>query len=81
MHAAYNHLLLNPLYSSAILLAVMPSLLLVFARSEKVTQDWRSTGLDSDVELLEDILSGEVVHSMAGSPRGAVDTRFGARGR
>ncbi len=77
VHAAYNHLLLNPLYSTAILLAVMPSLLLlVFARSEKATQDWLGTGLDSDVELLEDILSGEVVHSRVGEYLNELRERF-----
>jgi RsiW-degrading membrane proteinase PrsW (M82 family) len=67
IHSGYNHLILNPLYSTAILLAVMPMLLLfVFSRSEKATQDWLGTGLDNDVELLEQITSGEVVHSRAG---------------
>lgn len=77
VHSAYNHLLLNPLYTTAILLAVMPTLLLfVFSRSEKATRDWLGSGLDSDVELLEDILSGEVVHSRVGEYLNELRQRF-----
>lgn len=77
VHSAYNHLLLNPLYSTAILLAVMPMLLLlVFTRSEKATRDWLGSGLDSDVELLEEILSGQVVHSRVGEYLNSLRERF-----
>jgi RsiW-degrading membrane proteinase PrsW (M82 family) len=76
-HSAYNHLILDPLLSTAILLAVMPLLLLVvFSRSEKATRDWLGTGLDSDVELLEEILSGEVVHSRVGDYLNSLRERF-----
>lgn len=77
VHSAFNHLILNPLYTTSLLLAVMPTLLLlVFSRSEKATQDWLGTGLDSDVELLEDILSGQVVHSRVGDYLNSLRERF-----
>jgi len=76
-HSTYNHLLLNPLYSTALLLAVMPTLLLyVFSRSEKATRDWLGSGLDSDVEMLEQILSGEVVRSRVGEYLTSLRERF-----
>jgi hypothetical protein len=59
-HSLYNHLLFNPLLASAAILLVMPLLLvLVYERSERATRDWLGTGLDSDVERLELILTGE----------------------
>jgi RsiW-degrading membrane proteinase PrsW (M82 family) len=59
-HSLYNHLLWNPLLATAVILLAMPILLLaVYERSERATRDWLGTGLDSDVERLELILSGE----------------------
>ncbi len=67
VHAAFNHLTLNPMLTTAALLVTMPLLLLaVFDRSEKATRDWLGSGLDSEVDMLEQILDGEV----AGTPVG-----------
>ena len=67
VHAGFNHLTLNPMLTTAALLVTMPLLLLaVFDRSEKATRDWLGTGLDSEVDMLEQILDGEV----AGTPVG-----------
>jgi protease PrsW len=80
VHSAFNHLLLDPLLSTALLLAVMPLLLfVVFGLSEKSTRDWLGTGLDSDAELLELILSGEVVHSRVGEYLDSLRHRFPGR--
>lgn len=77
LHSAFNHLILNPLLSTAILLVAMPMLLLfVFDQSEKATRDWLGTGLDSDAELLEQILSGEVVTSRVGEYLDSLRERF-----
>jgi RsiW-degrading membrane proteinase PrsW (M82 family) len=67
VHGAFNHLTLNPMLTTAALLVTMPLLLLaVFDRSEKATRDWLGSGLDSEVDMLEQILDGEV----AGTPVG-----------
>jgi RsiW-degrading membrane proteinase PrsW (M82 family) len=67
LHILYNLVLLPPLLTTAILLAVMPLLMLVvFDRSEKATQEWLGVGLDTDVELLEAITSGEILDTEAG---------------
>lgn len=53
IHSAYNHLLLPPIVSTAVLLAVLPLLVMtVFGRSEKATREWVGAGLDLDIELL-----------------------------
>ncbi|HET9950800.1 MAG TPA: PrsW family glutamic-type intramembrane protease [Candidatus Eisenbacteria bacterium] len=67
IHVGFNHFILPPLVSTAILLAVMPTVLgLVFERSERATRDWLGAGMDRDVEALEQILSGEVVETRVG---------------
>lgn len=61
IHAAYNRFAGHPLLTTAALLVGMPIVLLaVFAQSERATRDWLGHGLDSDVEMLEQILDGEV---------------------
>lgn len=67
VHSLYNHLLLNPLLSTLLLLVGMPLIvILVFERSERATRDWLGTGLDGDAERLEQILEGGVEHTPVG---------------
>ena len=77
VHAGFNHVLVNPLISTALLLLVAPLLLLVvFERSEKATRDWLGTGLDSDAELLDLIHSGEIANTRVGRYLDALKHRF-----
>lgn len=58
IHSAFNHLVLNPVIQTLVLLAVLPPLLVwVFERSEHATRDWVGAGLDLDIELLRLIAS------------------------
>jgi len=67
IHSLYNHLILSPLAATGLLLVVFPLLIvLVFERSERATRDWLGVGFDTDTELLEQILSGEVRHTRIG---------------
>jgi len=67
VHSFFNHLVLNPLLTTALLLLIMPLLLLaVFERSERSTARWLGSNLDSDVELLELILSERMADSRVG---------------
>jgi RsiW-degrading membrane proteinase PrsW (M82 family) len=60
-HALFNQYVLNPLVSTAAILIAMPLLVrFVFERSDRATRDWLGVGLDSDVEMLQAIESGEV---------------------
>jgi RsiW-degrading membrane proteinase PrsW (M82 family) len=66
-HSAYNHLSGSPLLATAFLLVVMPLLLfLVFEYSERATREWLGAGLDLDMELLEQIMGGEVLETRVG---------------
>lgn len=77
VHSFFNHLLLNPLLTTALLLLAMPLLLLgVFERSEVSTRQWLGSNLDSDVELLELILSERMADSRVGHYLESLRTRF-----
>jgi RsiW-degrading membrane proteinase PrsW (M82 family) len=77
LHSIWNHFVLNPLVSAAILVATMPLVVaLVFERSERATQAWLGEGLDGEVELLELIATGEFRHTNAGEYLESLRNRF-----
>ncbi len=77
LHSLFNHFALNPLLQTVLPLAGMPLLLaVIFERSERATRDWLGMGMDRDVEMLEQILSGEVVHTRVGGYLHSLRTHF-----
>ena len=77
VHSLYNHLVFNPLISAAALLVAMPLLVVaVYERSERATRDWLGEGLDSDVERLELLMSGEERHTPIGEYLDSLRHRF-----
>jgi RsiW-degrading membrane proteinase PrsW (M82 family) len=77
IHSLYNHLLFNPLLATSTILIVTPLLLVaVYERSERAMRAWLGVGLDSDVERLELILSGEVGGSHIGEYLDSLRHRF-----
>ena len=76
-HSAYNHLVLNPLVTTAILLVAAPAVLFAaFEFSERGTRDWLGQGLDRDAELLELVHSGAIASSPAGEYLSSLRSRF-----
>jgi hypothetical protein len=68
LHSAFNHLLAMPVLATlGILLALPPLMHFVFQRSERSLRDWLDADLDSDMELLELINSGEFSQSHVGT--------------
>jgi RsiW-degrading membrane proteinase PrsW (M82 family) len=77
IHSLFNHFLLDPMISSALLVLLMPLLVIaVFERSERATKAWLGAGLDSDVELLEMIGSGEIHQTHVGEYLESLKSRF-----
>lgn len=77
VHSAFNHLALNPLLQTLLLLLIMPPLtVLVFERSERATREWLGTGFDSDVELLELVTSGRIREDRIGTYLESLKSRF-----
>jgi protease PrsW len=59
IHSGFNHVPLPPVAMTALLLVALPAIVLfVFQRSEAVTRDWVSAGLDLDLMML-DVFSSE----------------------
>ena len=77
IHSLYNHLLFNPLLATSTILVVTPLLLVaIYERSERATRAWLGMGLDSDVERLELILSGDERHTPIGEYLESLRHRF-----
>jgi RsiW-degrading membrane proteinase PrsW (M82 family) len=77
VHSAYNHLALNPLFATAIVLLAAPVAMLgAFEMSERSTRDWVGHGLDRDADLLELIHTGAIAHSPAGEYLTSLRSRF-----
>ena len=67
IHSAYNHHSLPPVLSAGVLLAGLPLLvILVFERSERRTRDFLGVGLDTDLEVVETIASGQALETRIG---------------
>jgi hypothetical protein len=67
VHSLYNHFLLPPALAAAVLLVVLPLLVIVvFDTSERATRDWLGTGLDTDLDLVETIVSGQALETRTG---------------
>lgn len=77
VHSAYNHLAVNPLIATALVLVTAPvAMLATFAFSEGATRDWMGHGLDRDADLLELIHTGAIVDSPAGEYLASLRSRF-----
>jgi len=77
LHAVYNTLLLKPLFATVGVLMLLPPLIyFTFEASEKQLRDWLESDLDSDVELLEAINSGEFGDTHAGQYLHSLSDKF-----
>ena len=77
VHSLYNHFFLPPLLAAGVLMVALPLLVIgVFARSEKATRAWLGFGLDSDLELVESIVSGQALQTRSGDYLRTLSARF-----
>lgn len=77
IHSAYNHFFLPPVAAAAVLLVALPLLVaFVFDRSERATREWLGTGLDSDLEIVESIVSGRFLGTRLGGYLRSLQARF-----
>lgn len=76
-HAAFNHLVLSPLLSTAVVVLAFSALVIVvFERSEKLLRQWLEVGLGSDMELLEMLRYGEIADTRIGDYLRSLTDRF-----
>ena len=77
LHAVYNMLLLKPVFATlGILLLLPPLIYFTFEHSERALRDWLESDLDSDVQLLEAIHSGDFGDTHAGRYLHSLRDRF-----
>jgi RsiW-degrading membrane proteinase PrsW (M82 family) len=77
IHSIFNHFILPPIWTTLILLAAMPPLLIfAFDRSEKATRSWLGAGMDADMELLDQIISGQIKKTPIGEYLNALKEKF-----
>jgi RsiW-degrading membrane proteinase PrsW (M82 family) len=76
-HSLYNHFLVSPLLAASLLLVGLPLLvILVFERSERATREWLGVGLDTDLEVVESIVSGQALETRIGEYLRSAKARF-----
>lgn len=77
LHGVYNTLLVRPVFATLAVLMLLPPLIyFAFESSEKNLRDWLESDLDSDVQLIETINSGEFLDSHAGRYLHSLQDRF-----
>jgi RsiW-degrading membrane proteinase PrsW (M82 family) len=77
LHAVYNMLLLKPVFATLGILMLLPPLIyFAFEHSEKSLREWLESDLDSDLQLLEAIHSGEFGDTNAGRYLHSLRDRF-----
>jgi RsiW-degrading membrane proteinase PrsW (M82 family) len=68
LHSIFNHFILPPLITTAVLLVALPVIvLLVFEQSERATRKWLGIGFDMDLELLETLDAGRISETPIGA--------------
>jgi len=77
IHSLYNQFLLPPMVATLVLFVTLPALLVtVFALSERSTRAWLGAGFDSDIDMLQSILSEDVEQTRIGQYLLALQSRF-----
>jgi RsiW-degrading membrane proteinase PrsW (M82 family) len=77
IHSVYNHFFLPPLIATAVLLIVQPLLMILFfAQSEKATEHWLGTGLDTDLDTFEAITKGKILETKVGKYLESLNDHF-----
>jgi protease PrsW len=77
LHSAFNHFVISPVLSAALMMLVVPPLLvLVFAQSERYLQGWLGRGFDLDADLIRLMHSGDFQESNPGRYVATLRERF-----
>ena len=67
IHSMFNHFILSPAMTTLLTVIIFPPLVvLAFARSERLLQQWLGNGFDVDAALLRAMRSGQFADSHAG---------------
>ncbi|MDI6767161.1 MAG: PrsW family glutamic-type intramembrane protease [Bacteroidota bacterium] len=77
IHSFFNHFIFSPVILTVLIIILLPVLMLIiFKRSEEITRTWLGKGLDSDLELLNLIMTGNLPDSKIGAYLHLLKSRF-----
>lgn len=77
VHSFFNHFFFSPAITTAGQLIILPLIIIVvFSRSETSLREWLEIGLDTDVSVLEMIISGNISQSKIGQYLDSLQKRF-----
>ena len=77
IHSFFNHFVFSPILLTILQLIILPSIMLyVFYRSENLLKQWMEAGMDTDVELLEQINEGKLSETHAGKYLTSLQKKF-----
>ncbi|NNE71853.1 MAG: PrsW family intramembrane metalloprotease [Rhodothermales bacterium] len=77
IHSAYNHFVLPPLISTAVIALSVPVLVgVIFSRSEAATRAWITDGFDADQEVIRLLETGVLSDSRVGEYLSELKARF-----
>lgn len=67
IHSFFNHFFLSPVHSTVLIVSILPILMMIiFKHSEESTRTWLGRGLDSDLELLNLLMTENLSGSRIG---------------
>lgn len=77
IHAIFNLFLLPPVNNTLLIVITLPPVIyLVFKKSEQNTRVWLGTGLDSDMEMLNMLLAGNISETRIGQYLNSIREKF-----
>jgi protease PrsW len=77
LHSFYNHFFFGPVVSTVLMIALLPTVMIaVFQQSENSLRQWLRVGFDSDQELLEMLMSGNLMGTPVGIYLGSLQKKF-----
>ena len=77
IHSFFNQFLLSPIILTLLQLIALPLIIAyVFYRSENILKEWMESGMDTDVELLEQINEGTVSDTHLGKYLTSLEKNF-----
>jgi hypothetical protein len=77
LHSFYNHFFFGPVVSTVLIIALLPAVMIaVFQQSENSLRQWLGVGFDSDQELLEMLMSGNLMKTPVGIYLQSLETKF-----
>lgn len=79
IHSFFNHLIfvLHPLGTTLVILVMLPlTLAVAYTESEKSTRHWLGVGFDTDMEVLQTILAGNIAQTRIGTYLQTLQNRF-----